>query len=164
MEPMNCTAWVKADEIEVWSGTQSQGPVQGILSSITKVAPGKVTVHPMLLGGGFGRRFAPDFTIDATLLSKISGKPVKLVYSREDDMAAGYYRPASVASFSASLDGSGRPTRLTVGVGSPSIAAASGFIPLPPSGLDNQAMEGIADHPYDVDHQRIAYGRGEPGP
>jgi len=164
MEPMNCTAWVRGDEVEVWSGTQSQGPVQGILSSVAKVTPAKVTVHPMLLGGGFGRRFAPDFTIDATLLSKLSGKPVKLIYSREDDMAAGYYRPPSVAHFTATLDGVGRPVSLKVGVGSPSVAAASGFLPLAPSGLDAQAMEGVADHPYDFDHQRIAYGRVEPGP
>ena len=164
MEPMNCTAWVNGEDVEIWAGTQSQGPAQGILSSIAKVTPARVKVNAMLLGGGFGRRFAPDFTIDATLLSKISGKPVKLIYSREDDMAAGFYRPASVAAFSASLDASGRPTRLKVGVGSPSIAAASGFIPLPESGLDGQAMEGIADHPYDIAHQHIAYGRAEPGP
>jgi isoquinoline 1-oxidoreductase beta subunit len=86
MEPMNATVWVKPDEIEVWAGTQSQGPSQGILGQVGGVAPGKVKVNTMYLGGGFGRRFAPDFTIDATLLSKISGKPVKLVYTREDDM------------------------------------------------------------------------------
>src|SRR5439155_27512 len=88
MEPMNCTAWVKADSVEIWAGTQSQGPNQGILSHVASVDPKQVKVNTMLLGGGFGRRFAPDFTIAATLLSKMSGKPVKLVYSREDDMRA----------------------------------------------------------------------------
>ena len=164
MEPMNCTAWVRGDTVEIWAGTQSQGPNQGILSQVASVTPAKVKINTMLLGGGFGRRFAPDFTIDATLLSKISGKPVKLIYSREDDMAAGFYRPASVAKFEAALDAKGQPTMLKCGVGSPSIMAASGFMKIPENGVDSFAMEGIADHPYDIANQRIAYGRTEPGP
>ena len=164
MEPMNCTAWVRGDEVEVWAGTQSQGPQAGILSQVAQVAPGKVKVNALLLGGGFGRRFAPDVVIDATLLSKLSGHPVKLIYTREDDMAAGFYRPASVARMSATLDAANRPAVLKVGVGSPSVMAASGFMKLPESGVDAMAMEGIGDHPYDIEHQRLAYGRGEPGP
>jgi len=164
MEPMNCTAWVRGDTVEIWAGTQSQGPSQGILSQVASVTPAKVKVNTLLLGGGFGRRFAPDFTIDATLLSKISGKPVKLIYTREDDMAAGFYRPASVTKFEAALDDKGAPTMLKCGVGSPSIMAASGFMKIPDNGVDSFAMEGIADHPYDIPNQRLAYGRAEPGP
>lgn len=164
MEPMNCTAWVRGDTVEIWAGTQSQGPSQGILSQVASVTPAKVKVNTLLLGGGFGRRFAPDFTIDATLLSKISGKPVKLVYTREDDTAAGFYRPASVTKFEAALDDKGMPTMLKCGVGSPSIMAASGFMKIPDNGVDSFAMEGIADHPYDIPNQRLAYGRTEPGP
>lgn len=164
MEPMNCTAWVRGDTVEIWAGTQSQGPSQGILGQVASVTPAKVKVNTLLLGGGFGRRFAPDFTIDATLLSKLAGKPVKLIYTREDDMAAGFYRPASVAKFEAALDAKGQPTMLKCGVGSPSIMAASGFMEIPDSGVDAMAMEGIADHPYDIANQRLAYGRAEPGP
>jgi len=164
MEPMNCTAWVKGDEVEIWAGTQSQGPAQGILGQVAQVTPAKVKINTMMLGGGFGRRFAPDFTVDATLLSKISGKPVKLIYTREDDMAAGYYRPASAVRFLGVLDERGRPALLKVGVGSPSIMAGSGFMKLPDNGVDSLALEGIADHPYDIDNQRIAYARREPGP
>jgi isoquinoline 1-oxidoreductase beta subunit len=164
MEPMNCTAWVRGDEVEIWAGTQSQGPAQGILGQVAQVTPAKVKVNTMLLGGGFGRRFAPDFTIDATLLSKISGKPVKLIYTREDDMAAGYYRPASIAKFEGALDAQGKPTLLRVDVGSPSIMAASGFMKIPDSGVDHFALEGIDDNPYDIGNMRIAYGRAEPGP
>ena len=164
MEPMNCTAWVREDRVEIWAGTQSQGPVQGILASVTQLTPAQVTVHPLLLGGGFGRRFAPDFVIDATALSQASGKPVQLIYSREDDMAAGYYRPAAVATFRGVLDGEGRAHSLRAGVSAPSLTAASGFGKLPESGLDAQAVEGLADHPYSIPHQRIAYGRTEPGP
>ena len=164
MEPMNCTAWVRGDEVEIWAGTQSQGPVQGILGQVAQVTPAKVKINTMLLGGGFGRRFAPDFTIDATLLSKISGKPVKLIYTREDDMAAGFYRPASVAKFQGGLDAAGKPTLLRIDVGSPSIMEASGFMKLPPDGVDTFALEGINDNPYDIASSRISYGRVEPGP
>ncbi len=168
MEPMNCTAWVQGEgddaTVEIWAGTQSQGPAQGILGQVAQITPAKVKVNTLMLGGGFGRRFAPDFAIDATLLSKLSGKPVKLIYSREDDMAAGYYRPASVARFSGAVDAQGKPVLLKVGVGSPSIMAASGFMKIPDNGVDTFALEGIADHPYDIANQRITYGRREPGP
>ena len=164
MEPMNCTAWVKPEGVEIWAGTQSQGPVQGILSQVASVDPGKVKVNTMMLGGGFGRRFAPDFVIDATLLSKISGAPVKLIYSREDDMAAGFYRPAAVARFSGGLTTDGKASLLKAGVASPSIMAASGFMKIPENGVDTFAMEGIADHPYDIPNQRLDYIRREPGP
>ncbi|MEJ6000800.1 xanthine dehydrogenase family protein molybdopterin-binding subunit [Paucibacter soli] len=164
MEPLNCTAWVKGDEVTIWAGTQSQGPAQGILAQVGSVTPAKVKINTLLLGGGFGRRFAPDFSIDATLLSKLSGSPVKLIYSREDDMAAGYYRPAALVRFEGALDERGLPSMLRAAVASPSIMAASGFMQIPDSGVDAMAVEGLADHPYEIANQRIVYGRAEPGP
>ncbi len=164
MEPLNCLAWVKGDEVTIWAGTQSQGPAQGILGQVAQATPAKVKVNTLLLGGGFGRRFAPDFAIDAVLLSKASGRPVKLIYTREDDMAAGYYRPASLVRFEAALDDKGRATALRADIGSPSIMAASGFMKIPENGVDAMAVEGLADQPYDIPNQRIAYGRAEPGP
>jgi len=164
MEPLNCTAWVKGDEVTIWAGTQSQGPAQGILAQVGSVAPAKVKINTLLLGGGFGRRFAPDFTIDATLLSKLSGSPVKLIYSREDDMAAGFYRPASLVRFEGALNEQGQPTLLRAAVASPSIMAASGFMKIPENGVDAMAVEGLADQPYEIANQRIVYGRAEPGP
>lgn len=164
MEPLNATAWVKGDEVEIWAGTQSQGPAQGILAQVAQATPAKVKINTLLLGGGFGRRFAPDFLIDAVLLSKMSGAPVKLIYTREDDMAAGFYRPASIAKFEGAVDAQGKVSMLKVGVGSPSIMAGSGFMKIPENGVDTFAMEGIEDHPYDIENQRIAYGRKEPGP
>jgi len=163
MEPMNATVWVKPGEIEVWAGTQSQGPSQGILGQVAGVAPGKVKVNTMYLGGGFGRRFAPDFTIDATLLSKLSGKPVKLVYTREDDMHAYFYRPASVTRFSGGLDAGGKAVSFSASVASPSIMEASGFMKIPASGVDDMAVEGIKDCPYDFPNLRVEYARREPG-
>ncbi len=163
MEPMNATAWVKPDEIEVWAGTQSQGPAQGILGQVAGVAPGKVKVNTMYLGGGFGRRFAPDFTIDATLLSKISGKPVKLVYTREDDMKAYFYRPASVTRFAGGLDAAGKAVSFSARVASPSIMEGSHFMKLPADGVDTFAVEGIRDCPYNFPNLRVEYARQEPG-
>ena len=163
MEPMNCTAWVKPDEVEIWAGTQSQGPSQGILSQVAGVVPSKVKVNTMYLGGGFGRRFAPDFTIAATLLSKISGKPVKLVYTREDDMQAYFYRPASVTRFSGGVDAAGKAVSFSASVASPSIMAGSGFMKIPPNGVDGMAVEGIEDCPYDIPNLRVEYARAEPG-
>jgi len=163
MEPMNCTAWVKADGVEIWAGTQSQGPSQGILSQVASVEAAKVKVNTMYLGGGFGRRFAPDFTIDATLLSKMSGKPVKLVYTREDDMRAYFYRPASVTRFRGGLDAGGKPVSFSARVASPSIMAASGFMKIPPNGVDSFAVEGVEDLPYDIPNLRVEYARQEPG-
>jgi isoquinoline 1-oxidoreductase subunit beta len=168
MEPMNCTAWVRGrgDDatVEIWTGTQGPGPAQGILANVAQAKPAKVKVNTMMLGGGFGRRFAHDFAIDATLLSRLSGKPVKLIYTREDDMTAGFYRPASVARFSGALDAQGKPSMLKIGVSSGSIMASTGFMTIPPSGVDALAVEGLTDHPYDIPHQRIAYGRREAGP
>jgi isoquinoline 1-oxidoreductase beta subunit len=167
MEPLNCTAWVRegpdGGEVEIWAGTQSQGPAQGILSQVASVTPAKVKINTMLLGGGFGRRFAPDFVIDATLLSKLAKAPVKLVYTREDDMRAGFYRPASVTRFEGALDAAGKPSMLKAVVASPSIMAASGFMKIPDSGVDQFAVEGIADCPYTIPNLRVEYARVEPG-
>jgi isoquinoline 1-oxidoreductase subunit beta len=163
MEPMNATVWVKPDGVEVWAGTQAQGPSQHILGKLTGVAPSKVKVNTMYLGGGFGRRFAPDFTVDATLLSKASGKPVKLVYTREDDMKAYFYRPASVTRFVGGLDAGGNALSFFASVASPSIAEASGFMKLPADGVDESAVEGIRDCPYDFPNLRVEYARREPG-
>jgi isoquinoline 1-oxidoreductase beta subunit len=163
MEPLNCTAWVRGGEVEIWAGTQSQGPAQGILSQVAGVAPGKVKVNTMYLGGGFGRRFAPDPVIDATILSKMSGKPVKLVYSREDDTRGSFYRPASVTRMSGGLDASGRAVLFTANVASPSIMEGSHFMKLPPDGVDEFGVEGIRDCPYDIPNLHVEYSRQEPG-
>ncbi len=163
MEPLNCTAWVRKDEVEIWAGTQSQGPAQGILAQVAGVAPGKVKVNTMYLGGGFGRRFAPDPVIGATVLSKISGKPVKLVYSREDDTRGTFYRPASVTRMTGGLDAAGRATLFAASVASPSIMEGSHFMKLPPDGVDEFGVEGVRDCPYDIPNLRVEYSRQEPG-
>ncbi len=163
MEPMNCTAWVRAGEAEVWAPTQGPGPHQGIVAQLTGLPPEKVQVHTTYLGGGFGRRFAPDFIIAATLLAKTAGVPVKLVYTREDDMRAWFYRPASVTRFTAGLDAAGNPVSLTARVASPALSIAAGFATELPKGIDEAAVEGIADMLYGFPNLRVEYARTEPG-
>jgi len=162
MEPMNCTAWVQGDKVSIWAGTQAQGPVQMGLAQIAGVKPENITINTAMLGGGFGRRFAPDFTADATELSKKSGKPVKLIYSREDDMAAGFYRPPSMARFQGAVGKDGKALLLRADVASPSVSEAAGFGKVPPSGVDEESVTGIADQPYDIPNLQVAYGRVEP--
>lgn len=163
MEPMNCTAWVQPDKAELWSPTQAPGPHQALVAQLTGLAPEHVKVNTTYLGGGFGRRFAPDFTIAATLLSKAAGAPVKVVYTREDDMRAWFYRPASVTRFIAGLDAEGNPVSLTARVATPSIMLAAGFLKELPEGIDDTAVEGIKDCPYAFPNLRIEYARTEPG-
>lgn len=163
MEPMNCTVWVKGDSAEVWSPSQGPGPHRDIVARLAGVAAEKVDFHTTYLGGGFGRRFAPDFTIPTTLLSKAAGAPVKLVYTREDDMRAWFYRPAAVASFEAGLDDQGKPVSLLARVAAPSIMLAANFVEELPKGIDEPAVEGIQDCPYGIPNLRVEYARTEPG-
>ncbi|XHS80413.1 molybdopterin cofactor-binding domain-containing protein [Burkholderiaceae bacterium UC74_6] len=164
MEPMNCTAWVQGEKVTIWAGTQAQGPVQMTLAQIAGVKPENITINTAMLGGGFGRRFAPDFTADATELSKRSGKPVKLIYSREDDMAAGFYRPPAMGHFTGAVSKDGKPLLFQAAVSGPALGEDTGFGKLPESGVDEEAVTGIADHAYEIPNQLVTYGRVEPPP
>src|SRR6266576_1875621 len=95
MEPMNCTVHIRPDSAEAW--VPSQGPqwAQAVIAEAAKLPPEKVTVHTTLMGGGFGRRYQADFVMEAAEVAKISGKPVMVLWTREDDMQHDFYRPAS---------------------------------------------------------------------
>ena len=163
MEPMNCTDWVRAGDAEIWAPTQGPGPHQGIVAQLTGLPAEKVQVHTTYLGGGFGRRFAPDFIIASTLISKAVGAPVKLVYTREDDMRGWFYRPAAVARFTAGLDKDGQPVSFFARVAAPALMVAAGFVKELPKGIDDPAVEGISDCPYAFPNLRVEYARTEPG-
>jgi isoquinoline 1-oxidoreductase beta subunit len=109
MEPMNALARVAADgsAAEVWAPTQSPSINQAGVAAVLKIAPDKVTIHPTLMGGGFGRRLENDFVFDAVMLSKATGKPVKVVWSREDDVKNDKYRPLVAQYLRAGLDAEG---------------------------------------------------------
>jgi isoquinoline 1-oxidoreductase beta subunit len=163
MEPMNCTAWVRAGDAEIWAPTQGPGPHQGIVAQLTGLPAEKVQVHTTYLGGGFGRRFAPDFIIASTLISKAAGVPVKLVYTREDDMRGWFYRPAAVVRFTAGLDKDGQPVSFFARVAAPALMVAAGFVKELPKGIDDPAVDGISDCPYAFPNLRVEYVRTEPG-
>jgi isoquinoline 1-oxidoreductase beta subunit len=108
MEPLSCTASVTPEGVEVWSGTQWPTRSVGEAAKAAGVTPDKVKFHVMQMGGGFGRRAYVEYVIDAVLLSKAAGKPVKMIQSREDDVQAGRFRPMTAQKVDVGLDASGK--------------------------------------------------------
>lgn len=161
MEPMNATASVTDAGVEIWAPTQASGVNRAVVAKITGVPPERVNVTTTLLGGGFGRRFAQDFVIAAVQASKAVGAPVKVVYTREDDMRGLFYRPAAVARIRSGVDAAGRPAFLDARVACPSVRQASGMGP--PTGLDETAVEGLHEWPYATPHVHIEWAQHEPG-
>ena len=156
MEPMNATAHVRADSCDVWAATQIQTAARAKAAQITGLPPEKVQIHTLFLGGGFGRRGGDDFIADAVEVSKAIGGPVKLTWSREDDMQHDLYRPASLTTFKGGLDAQGNPVAFLSRTACPSFAGMQ-------NGVDRAAVEGIADLVYDVPNLQVEYHQGEPG-
>ena len=160
MEPLNCTAHVTADSCELWIGTQIMARVQSTVAKTLGLPPGKVTVHQHLLGGGFGRRLEPDMAIKAARIAQHVDGPVKVVYTREEDIQHDMYRPVYRDLLAASLkDGkiNGWTHRIT---GSAVIARW-----LPPAfqkGVDIDAVDSAVDMPYAIPNFRVEYVRCEP--
>jgi isoquinoline 1-oxidoreductase beta subunit len=151
MEPLNCAAKIDGDRVEIWTGTQFQTGDQMAAAKIAGTTPDKVTIHTMFLGGGFGRRASPsaDFVAEAVIAAKAAGVPVKVVWTREDDMHGGYYRPSYVHRIQVGLDDHGRPVAWDHVVVGQSIAAGTPFEPfLIKHGVDGLSVEGLADSPY----------------
>lgn len=107
MEPMNCLVHIQADHAEAWVATQAPQWAQSVIAEATKLPPEKVVVNTTLLGGGFGRRYQADFVMEATQIALKAGQPVKLLWTREDDMQHDFYRPASYHKLQAALDPDG---------------------------------------------------------
>ena len=164
MEPMNCTADVRADGCDVWVSTQSQTSTHRAAIEITGLPPEAVKVHTPYLGGGFGRRGQTDFVADAVESSKAAGRPVKVIWTREDDIQHDYYRPVSYARFWAALDESGMPIAWMQRLVQPSLRARDNPRALDAAGgVDRNSMEGAADLPYNIPNVRVEYVRIEPG-
>jgi isoquinoline 1-oxidoreductase beta subunit len=107
MEPMNCTVHIRPDGAEAWVPTQAPQWAQGVIAEAAKLAPEKVIVHTTLMGGGFGRRYQADFVMEAAQVAKAAGKPVMVLWTREDDMQHDFYRPASYHKMQGTLDARG---------------------------------------------------------
>ncbi len=150
MEPMNCTADVRADSCELWVSTQIQTEAMAATAKITGLHPDRIQIHTMFLGGGFGRRGAGDFVAEAVEISKAIGKPVKLTWSREDDMQHDLYRPASYTKFSGALDKDGWPVAWNTRVVCPSFGGIR-------NGVDRTSVEGIIDLEYAIPNFHVDY-------
>jgi isoquinoline 1-oxidoreductase beta subunit len=156
MEPMNCTAHVRSDGVDIWAPTQFQTGAQQMGAGIGGVPPEKVQVHTTYLGGGFGRRFELDFIQEALEVSKATGAPVKVIWSREDDVRHDLYRPASYHAFRAGVDAAGRPVAWTHRIVAPSIMARV-FPDQVKNGLDGEAVEGGVAMPYAIPNVHVDY-------
>ena len=160
MEPMNCTADVRSDACDVYVGTQVQQMAQAAAAQAAGLKPSQVNVHTTLLGGGFGRRLEVDFVPAAVAASKAVGAPVKLIWTREDDMTQDFYRPPARQAVSAGVDEHGKLSAWTLHIVSPSIT--SRFDPTSKDPFDS-VIEYVQNFPYAVPNFDLRYTRQEIG-
>ncbi len=162
MEPLNATADVRADRVDVWAPVQFQTVAQGMAAKFAGVKPENAFIHTTYLGGGFGRKAGVDFVIEAVETSKALGKPVKLTWSREDDTQHDFYRPASYAKLEGGIGADGWPVAWTTRVACSSIMEAW-FPGSTKDNLDPTSVEGVANLPYSIPNILVDYVRTEPG-
>jgi isoquinoline 1-oxidoreductase beta subunit len=150
LEPQNTFAHVTADKALIITPTQFQQLVPHVVAGATGLKPEQVEVQTTFLGGGFGRRVEVDYAIDAAEISKASGEPVMMIWSREDDMTHDSYRPGGIFKFTAGVDAKGKLTALKFKSTSPSISSRL-FPSIVKDGIDPFAVEGIDNFPYLAD-------------
>ncbi len=158
LEPMNALAHVTPQGADIWAPTQGQDLARYAVAGVLQVKPEDVRVfRSPFLGGGFGRRLLPDFAIEAALLSRAVGRPVKLIWSREEDMRRDYFRPATLHRISAGVDAQGSLLSLSHKLVSPTILK-SVFPPLDLSGgIDPSALEGLLHLRYKLPGWRTEF-------
>ena len=158
MEPMNCTADVRANRCEIWAPTQVQSRSQQVAARLTGLPVEAVRIHTPTLGGGFGRRLETDYVAEAVLASRHAGRPVKVVWTREDDMQHGYFRPAAITRMDAALDESGALLAWRQHISAPSILRQMRGVTLE---QDPAALQGAIDFPYQAPNVDIRYAAPE---
>ena len=158
MEPQNCTAHVTAELVEIWVPTQDGETALAIAADAAGVPPGKVVVHKMMLGGGFGRRgIFQEFVRQAVVIAKEAGQPVKLVWTREEDVRHDFYRPVAAARMTAGLDANGMPVAWKIRTAGQSIIAAVSARVMQ-FGVDRNFLQGLLeDMPYDVPNYLVDF-------
>jgi isoquinoline 1-oxidoreductase beta subunit len=168
LEPLNCVVRIDAEGCEIWNGEQMQTADQAAVAALLGLKPEQVTLHMLYAGGSFGRRANPkaDYVLEAASIAKASkGRaPVKMVWTREDDMHAGYYRPAYVHRVRAGLDHSGKPVAWSQRIVGQSILAGSPFAAvLVKNGVDVTSVEGVTDLPYTIPALQVELHTTDPG-
>lgn len=161
MEPINCTAQVTSDGCDIWVGSQVPDIAQFVVSKHLGVKPEQVRIHNHLLGGGFGRRLEVDFIAQAALIAKQSKDPIKVVWSREEDIQHDMYRPYYYDRISAGLDDQGAPIAWSHRIAGSSILSRY-FPSAIKDGVDSDAVEGAAEIPYAIANMHVDYVRVEP--
>ncbi|MBK9264963.1 MAG: xanthine dehydrogenase family protein molybdopterin-binding subunit [Polyangiaceae bacterium] len=159
MEPLNAAAHVRADGCDIWAGHQAAGIVQMVAAKVTGLEPKAIKVHTTYLGGGFGRRFEMDFVLEAIEASKQFGGPVKVVWTREDDIRHDYYRPATYSAVKAALGADGMPLAVRYQVVGASVMARV-FPQNFKDGIDKSSVEGLGEE-YALPNLKIEYHRQE---
>jgi isoquinoline 1-oxidoreductase subunit beta len=154
MEPMNATVHLQPDRLDVWAGTQAADDALKAAARVSGLEPEQVYFHNSFVGGGFGRRDANDEITQAILIAKAVQRPVKLVWTREEDTRQDKFRPHAVVAFKAASAANGVPTAWSMRVVTSSIFASAG-IPLPAGKVEPQTVAGLDDNGYDVPNTRV---------
>lgn len=159
MEPMTCTAYVKNDKCQVWAGTQDPNGARKIAAKVSGLSKKQVEVNVTYLGGGFGRRAHNDFVSEAVEISTVLKKPVKLIWSREEDMQHDYYRPASVHVMRGAFDKNNQLTTWAHRITAPSILFTQ-FVKIPfpfKEKADVISVEGAKHLPYEIPNMQVDF-------
>jgi isoquinoline 1-oxidoreductase beta subunit len=161
MEPMNSTVHLQKDRCDIWVGTQAPTITQSLVAELTGLPKDAIKIHNHLIGGGFGRRLEADGTLLAVKIAKHVDGPVKVIWSREEDIQHDMYRPYYLDRLSAGLDAAGNPVAWTHRIAGSSVMARY-YPPYFKDGLDADAVEAAAEPPYALPNIHVDFVRVEP--
>ena len=159
MEPLNTTIRFDGDKAEAWAGSQFQTFDQMAIADVLGLKPERVTFHTEMAGGGFGRRAVTDSHVQreaAQIAKRLKGTPVKLVWTREDDIRGGYYRPMHVHRVEVGVGADGRPAAWRHVIVGQAILAGTPFAVMMKDGVDNSSVEGVSDTNYDLPNFNVS--------
>ena len=155
MEPMSSLAWVQDDKCEIWASTQDPVMIQKTVGAYLDRKPEDITVHVMMAGGAFGRKFKCDYVFEAAALSKATGVPIQLTWSREEDTRTGFYHPCSAQHIEASLDNDGKVSGWLHRAAFPPIGSIFDPTVVQPAKGD---LDTVSKHPYGIANMRVESG------
>jgi isoquinoline 1-oxidoreductase subunit beta len=164
MEPLSATVRVGPDGVDLWLSTQSQQDTQAAVAQLLGLAVARVRLHSLPAGGGFGRRLEHDWVLQAVRIAReLPGKTVQLLWTRDVELQAGYFRPAAAARVRIALDTSGKVTGLRADLAHPSLLEHTGLVNGPPTDLDWTAGMGWTRQPYGIPAVHVSWTRVDPG-